>query len=205
MTLPPIHRSTALYLSWIGALCGTFVLLLSEILPVPLPFATPAGFFTAVVEVEVFFVLLVWPLFVPSLLRGDGAAPALLLYIAMLLLFSLPLAMIGANVSSVEASGLLRSRAQVAALAALSAGIAARLPSALPWYLLGVFWISAAHPFWFYLQHQLGAKAPGISVYLSPFWGAAVAESGPAWVQTGLYGTVGLVLLGLAAKRKAAP
>ena len=205
MALPPIHQSTALYLSWIGALCGAFVLLLAEILPVPLPFATPAGFFTAVVEVEIFFVLLVWPLFVPALLRGGCAAPALLLYVAMLLVFSLPLAMIGANVSSVEAAGLLRSRAHVAALAVLAAGIAARLPSALPWYLLGVFWISAAHPFWFYLQHQLGAKAPGISVYLSPFWGAAVAESGPAWVQTGLFGVAGLVLLGLVAKRKAAP
>jgi hypothetical protein len=205
MAFPPIHQSTALYLSWIGTLCGAFVLLLADLLPFPLPFATPASFFTAVVQVEIFFVLLVWPLFVPSLLRGGCAAPTLLLYIAMLLLFSLPLAMIGANVSSVDAGGLMRSRAHIAALAALAAGVAARLPSAMPWYLLGVFWISAAHPFWSYLQHQVGAKAPGISVYLSPFWGAAVAESGPAWVQIGLFGAAGVALLAFTTKRKAAP
>ena len=205
MTLPPLHQSAALYLSWIGALCGAFVLLLADLLPFPLPFATPAAFFLSVVEVEIFFVLLVWPLFVPSLLRGGCAAPALLLYVGVLLLFSLPLAMIGANVSSVEASGLVRSRAHLAALAALGAGVAARLPSALPWYLLGAFWVSAAHPFWFFLQHQLGAKAPAVSIYLSPFWGAAAHESAPVWVQTCLYGVAGIVLLELARKRKAAP
>jgi hypothetical protein len=204
MTLPPLHQSTALYLSWIGVLCGGFVLLLADVLPFPLPFATPANFFLAVVELELFFVLLIWPLFVPSLLRGGCAAPALMLYVGILLLFSLPLAMIGANVSSVEASGLVRSQVHVAALAALGAGVAARFPAAMPGYLLGVFWISAAHPFWFFLQHQLGAKAPSVSVYLSPFWGAA-AGSSPVWVQTGLFGAAGLVLLALAGKRKAAP
>jgi len=204
MTLPPLHQSTALYLSWIGVLCGGFVLLLADVLPFPLPFATPANFFLAVVELELFFVLLIWPLFVPSLLRGGCAAPALMLYVGILLLFSLPLAMIGANVSSVEASGLVRSQVHVAALAALGAGVAARFPAAMPGYLLGVFWISAAHPFWFFLQHQLGAKSPSISVYLSPFWGA-VAGSGPAWVQIGVFGAAGLVLLALAGRRKPAP
>jgi hypothetical protein len=203
MTLPPIHQSAALYLSWIGGLCGGYFVLLGGLLPFPLPFATPANFFASIVELEIFFVLLVWPLFVPSLLRAGCAPPALLLYVAVLLLFSLPLAMIGANVSSVEAAGLVRSRALVAALAALGAGVAARLPSALPWYLLGVFWLSAAHPFWFFLQHQLGARAPAISVYLSPFWGAAADETAPAWVQAGFFGAAGLILLVLAGKRKA--
>src|SRR5262245_17510808 len=205
MTLPPLHQSAALYLSWIGGLCAGIVIFLSDLLPVPLPFATPANFFGAIVELELFFVLLIWPLFVPSLLRTGCGAPMLLLYVGVLLLFSLPLAMIGANVSSVEAAGLLRSRAHVAALAALGAGVAARWPSALPWYLLGVFWVSAAHPFWYFLQNQLGAKAPAISVYFSPCWGAAAAESAPAWVQTGLFGVAGLALLALAGKRKAAP
>jgi hypothetical protein len=205
MQLPPLHQSTALFLSWIGGLCGGFVLLLADVLPFPLPFATPASFFGAVVELEIFFVLVVWPLFIPSLLRAGCATPMLLFYVAILLLFSLPLALIGANVSSAEASALVRSRAHVAALAVLGAGVAARLPSSLPWYFLAVFWVSAAHPFWFFLEHQLGANAPSISVYLSPFWGAAAAGSAPAWVQTGLYGAAGLLLLGLAGKRKAAP
>ena len=204
MTLPPLHQSAALYLSWIGGLCAGIVVLLGNVLPFPLPFATPANFFSSIVELEIFFVLLVWPFFVPSLLRGGCAAPMLLLYVAALLLLSLPLAMIAANVSSVEAAGLVRSQAHVAALAALGAGFAARLPGALPAYLLGVFWLAAAHPFWFFLQNQLGAKAPAVSVYVSPFWGAVAAEGTPAWVQTAVFGVGGLVLLALAAKRKAA-
>jgi hypothetical protein len=67
-----------------------------------------------------------------------------------------------------------------------------------------VFWLSAAHPFWSFLAHQMGAKSPAVSVYLSPFWGAVAAESAPAWVQAALYGLGGLALLGLAGRRGAA-
>ncbi|MBI3856161.1 MAG: hypothetical protein HY293_10780 [Planctomycetes bacterium] len=201
MTLPPLHKSAALYLSWIGGLCGAIVLLLADLLPFPIPFATPGSFFASLVELEIFFVLLVWPLFVPSLLREGCGAPMLLAYVAALLLFALPLVMIGANVSSVGTAELLRSQALVSALAALGAGVAAKLPKALPWYLLGVFWVSAAHPFWFFLQHELGAKAPAVSVYISPFWGAVAEGAAPAWVQTGLFGIAGLLLLALAPRK----
>jgi hypothetical protein len=204
MAFPPLHKSAGLWLAWIGGLCGAIVLLLADLLPFRLPFATPENFFACIVELEIFFVLLVWPLFVPSLLREGFEAPLLLVHVGVLILFALPLVLIGANVASVGASGLARSQALVAALAALGAGVAARLRPALPWYLLAVFWVSAAHPFWFFLQHQLGAKAPAVSVYLSPFWGVVAAEAAPAWVQTGLYGVAGLVLLTLARRKAAA-
>jgi hypothetical protein len=203
MGFPPLHKSAALWLAWIGGLCGAIVLLLADLLPFRLPFATPENFFACIVELEIFFALLVWPLFVPALLREGFAAPLLLVHVGVLILFALPLVLIGANVASVGAADLARSQALVAALAALGAGVAARFRPALPGYLLAVFWVSAAHPFWFFLQHQLGAKAPAISVFLSPFWGAVVSESAPAWVQTGLYGAAGVVLLTLA-RRKAA-
>jgi hypothetical protein len=205
MTLPPLHKSAALYLSWIGGLCGAVVLLLADLLPFPLPFATPKNFFACVVAVQIFFILLIWPLFVPGLLREGLAPPALLAYVAVLVLFALPLVLIGANVASVGAAGLVRTQALVAALAALGAGVAARLPSSLPWYLLGAFWISAAHPFWSFLGDQLGAKAPAVSVYVSPFWGAVADRGAPAWVQTGLYGTAGVVLLALSRRKAASP
>ena len=202
MALPPLHRAAALYLSWIGGLCGAIVLMLAEILPFQLLFATPGNFFACIVSVELFFILLAWPLFVPSLLKEGIAPPALLAYVAVLVLFALPLVLIGANVSSVGGASLVRSQALVAGLAALGAGMAARLPSALPWYFLGVFWISAAHPFWAFLGDQLGASAPAISVYVSPFWGAFDGRGAPAWVQTVLYGAAGLALLALP-RRKA--
>jgi hypothetical protein len=204
MTLPPLHKSAGLYIAWIGGLCGAIVLMLADVLPVRPSFATPENFFSCMVVLELFFILLLWPLFVPAILRDGVPPPALLAYVGLLLLFALPLLLIAANVASVGTAGLVRSQLLVAALAALGAGVAARLPSALPWYLLAVFWISAAHPFWAFLGDQLGAKAPAVSVNLSPFWGAEVERSAPAWVQTGLYGAAGLALLAVRPRKAAA-
>jgi hypothetical protein len=204
MTLPPLHKSAGLYMAWIGGLCGAIVLMLADVLPIRFAFATPENFFSCMVVLEIFFILLLWPLFVPSILREGVPPPALLAYVGLLLLFALPLLMIAANVASVGTGTLVRSQLMVAALAALGAGVAARLPSALPWYLLAVFWISAAHPFWSFLGDQLGAKAPAVSVYLSPFWGAVVERSTPAWVQTALYGAAGLALLAIKPRKAAA-
>jgi len=204
MAFPPLHKSAALYLAWIGGLCGAIVLMLADLLPFRLAFASPDNFFACIVELEIFFALLVWPLFVPALLRECCAGPMLLAYIGVLLVFALPLLLIAANVANVDAGSVARSQVLVAALAALGAGVAARFRAALPWYLLGVFWLSAAHPFWAFLQHQMGGKAPSVSVYLSPFWGAVAGPSAPAWVQAALYGLGGLTLLGLAGRKGAA-
>jgi hypothetical protein len=194
MTLPPLHRSAGLYLSWIGALSGGVMLLLGEVFPFPLPFATPAAFFVSLVEVEIFFVLLVWPLFVPSLKKEGIRGLTLIVSAAILILFALPLLLIGANVSGVDAAGLLRSQAQVAGLAALGAGIASRRNSDLPWYLLAVFVLSTLPPLSFYLENQMQAKAPLGTAYLSPFWAAADGGAA-AWVQSAFAGLGGLVLL----------
>jgi hypothetical protein len=195
MTLPPIHKAAGLYLSWIGALCGAVLLLLGNLLPYPVPFATPANFFLCIVELEVFFALLIWPLFVPALMKDGAQGLGLLSYVAVLILFALPLVLIGANVSSVDGAVLVRTQALVAGLAALGGGVAARQPVRMPWYLLGVFWLSTALPLWMYLSRELGARAPSVSVYASPFWGAAAEAGGPAWVQAGVAGAAGLILL----------
>jgi hypothetical protein len=194
-SLPPIHKATGLYLTWIGVLCGAVLLLLGNLLPYPVPFATPGNFFLCIVELEVFFALLVWPLFVPALLKDGAQGLPLLSYVAVLILFALPLVLIGANVSSVDAAVLVRTQALVAGLAALGGGVAARKPERMPWYLLGVFWLSTAPPLWTYLSREMGARAPAVSVYASPFWGAAVEAGGPAWVQAGVAGAAGLILL----------
>jgi hypothetical protein len=195
MTLPPLHKSAGLYLSWIGGLCGAVLLLLGNLLPYPVPFATPGNFFLCIVELEVFFALLVWPLFVPGLQKDGVQGPMLLAVVGVLILFALPLVLIGANVSSVDAATLVRSQGLVVGLAALGGGVAARKPALTPWYLLIVFWLSAAPPFWMYLSREMGARAPAVSVYASPFWGAAAEAGAPAWVQAGVAGAAGLLLL----------
>ena len=195
MTLPPLHRSSGLYLSWIGGLCGAVVLLLGDVFPFPLTFATPAAFFLCLVQVEVFLVLLVWPLFVPSLQKDGIQGPLLAASIAVLLLFALPLLLIGANVSGVGAAGLLRSQALVAGLALLGGGVASKRNGALTWYLLAVFLLSTLPPLGLFLSDQLGGKAfSSGSSYVSPFW--AAASDGPAaWVLGALSGGVGLGFL----------
>jgi len=204
MPLPALHRSAALYLSWIGGLCGAVILLLADVLPFAVSFATPAAFFTCIVELELAFILLAWPLFVPGLMRETAPAPMVLVHIGALLLFALPLVLIGANVAGVGASAVLRSQALVGALAALGAGVSARFRASLPWYLLGAFWLSAVHPFWAFLEDQMGARCPGAAAYLSPFWGAAASRSDPVWAQAAVFGVTGIVLLALAARRRPA-
>ena len=173
MSLPPLHRASTLYLSWIGALCATVVVLLGNVFPFPLPFATPDAFFLSLVEVELFFALLAWPLFVPSLEKDGIRGPALLASVAVLILFALPLLLIGANVSGIDTTGFVRSQAHVCGLAALGAGFASRLKAAMPWYLLAVFVLSTLPPLSCYLESQMQARAPLSTAYLSPFWGAA--------------------------------
>jgi hypothetical protein len=164
------------------------------VLPFPVTFATPANFFLCLVQVEVFFALLVWPFFVPALGRQGAQGLQHLAHIAVLLVFALPLVLIAGNVSSVPAAGLLRSQALVAGLAVLAAGFAARLRNAVPGYLAGVFALSALPPFEYFLQQQLGATSPGATVWVSPFW-AAAAGGAPAWVLAGVAGAAGVVLL----------
>ena len=201
MRLPPLHAPARLYLAWIGGLCGAVVLMLADLLPYPLPFATPDAFFGAVVASEIFFVLLIWPLFVPGLVKASGSAPAVLAYAGALILFALPLVLIAANVSGVGAGGVVRSQVLVAALTAPGAAVAARFRSAMPVYFLAAFWLAAAHPFWGFLGHEMGAAAPRLSIYVSPFWGAVADQGAPAWVQAALYGVGGLVLLTFPARK----
>jgi len=194
MTSPSLRRSTGLYLSWIGGLCGAVVVLLGNIFPQPLPFATPEAFFVSLVEVEVFFALLVWPLFVPSLEKDGIRGLALAGPVAALVVFALPLLLIGANVSGVGAAGVVQSQALVAGLAFLGAGVASRLRGAMPWYLFAVFLLSTLPPLSRYLETQMQARAPLSSAALSPFWGAAAG--GPAaWIQAALAAAAGLGLL----------
>lgn len=194
MRLPALHQSTGLYLTWIGLLCAAVVLLLGDALPFPVTFATPANFFLCLVQVEVFFALLIWPFFVPALGRQGAQGLQLGAYILVLVVFALPLLLIAANVSSVQAGGLIRTQALVAGLGLLAAGFAARLRNALPGYVAGVFAFSALPPFELFLKHQLGAKAPGAIPWVSPFW-AASADGAPAWVLAGVAGVAGIVIL----------
>src|SRR6185295_5425704 len=183
-----------LYLTWIGLLCAAVVLLLADVLPFPVTFATPANFFLCLVQVEVFFALLVWPFFVPARGRQGAQGLQFAAYLLVLLVFALPLLLIAANVSSVPTATLLRTQALVAGLGLLAAGFAARLRNAVPGYVAGVFALSTLPPLELFLKHQLGAKSPGAIAWISPFW-AASADGAPAWALAAVAGAAGIVIL----------
>ncbi len=53
-------------LAWVGFLCGALVAALADVLPVRLPFVRPDNLFVCLTEIQVFFALFAWPLFLPT-------------------------------------------------------------------------------------------------------------------------------------------
>src|ERR1043166_6101296 len=119
-------KAVPLYLAWLGTLCGGVLILLSDALPVRLGLVRPDTFFVCLTEIEVAFVLFVWPLFIPSLLSPVAARRGvrLLLDVAVLLVAALPLDLIAANISNVDLAAFFRARAVVGSVAAFAAALA---------------------------------------------------------------------------------
>src|SRR5262249_30372937 len=156
-----------LYLTWLGVISSMLILSLADVLPFKVSFVRPDNLFVCMTECQVFFVLLVWPLFIPSITREEpdpdpqaGAVHLLLLQISVLLVFALPLALICSNVANVSALTFLRGQALVAALAAFVSVLYAvtmeRKWRVGPWYFLGMFLASAGLPFAAYLARDFG-------------------------------------------------
>lgn len=186
MNSPPRrgHAPILLPLLWLGFLCGTVVAALGEVLPWRLSFVRPGNLFVVLAEVQVFFVLFLWPLFVPSL-AGKGEAGRMFLHAGVLVLLGIPPALVGAGISAVGPAAFLRVQFLVAASAALAGavllvGVRRGCPVG-PWYLLGAFAAAGLAPYAAFLHYEFGPREelPWI-VVLSPFWGASRPEgSGP--------------------------
>lgn len=202
MSSPPNQGRTPilLFLLWMGFLGGTVVLPLGEFLPGGLSLVKPENFFVALVEVQIFFVLFLWPLFV-SQVRGAGEVRMVFLQTGILILMGLPLLLVGAWISGVGWAGFLRGQFLVASWGVLAGvvfleGLRRGLPIG-PWYLLGAFTLAGLVPYAAFLHLELGAreKLPWI-VVLSPFWGGVSCVEGEgAWLQ-GILATAaaGLIL-----------
>jgi hypothetical protein len=186
----------ALYLSWVGTLSGTLLLLLGDVLPVRLPFVRPDTVFVCLLEVEVAFLLFIWPLFVlrraerPPGSEGRGLV-GLLGDAGLLLVASLPLTMIAANISNVGGADVGKAVAFLAAMAAFPACLlsfaAGRRWPAAPGYFLAAFLVSALLPFLRFLEGPTWDWASG----LSPFWAAGAGDFlWPAAVYGGLAAAV---------------
>lgn len=174
---PP--RSLPLHLAWIGLLCGTLLILLGDVLPFRMPFVRPDTLFLCLLEVEIAFLLFVWPLFIPTLggrVYGEGA---------LLLAASLPPSLVAANVSNVPAGAFIASLALVGALGAFPASILdlgeRRRLRVAPWLLLAAFAASTLLPF---VRFVAGSEWSWLSM-ISPFWSAGERDF---WAPAAIYG-----------------
>lgn len=209
MDRAPLQRTVVLYLAWLAAIGGALIVMLGDLLPIPLTFVRPETLFTCFLECQVFFVVMVWPLFLPPLIREGAAATNLMAQIAVLLVFSLPLALLTADISDASPRTFIAGQLLIAVLAGFVAGLYTLAGSrgwrVGPWYTLGAFVVSAGLPFLGFLSHEVARSESGpgpdltFLAAVSPFWGAAHAAEGTALVQSILYGVLAGGLFGAAA------
>jgi hypothetical protein len=183
-----VQKAAVFYLTWVGALCGSVVLLLADILPFPIPFATPENFLVCLTEVQLFFILFCWPR------AFQTPAPMAFLHVAALILLALPLTLLAANVSNVAMPGLLRGQTLVAAWGVFGSGVTsfgeARRIATGPIYILTVVVLSAILPFWSFLDGGMAQF-----VWFSPFWAVLPGTAVAAWLQAALFGGAGIALM----------
>jgi len=193
-------KSIPLHLAWLGTLCGSLLLMLADVLPFRLGFVRPETLFVSLTEVELAFVLLAWPAFLPSL---GPSVRSLFVEGALLFAAAVPPAVVAANVSNVGPGEFLRAQAIPASLAALAAALhvlgSARGWRVGPWYVLSIFILSAGIPFAAFVSGGGMPWAPAIS----PFWAVARTDGTAAAV----FSISALVFLGAAGvgRRKAGP
>jgi hypothetical protein len=129
----------------------------------------------ALVVGQVFFLIVLWPLFERRAAQRDLAGA--LARLASLLLLSAPLVVLAARLAEVDAWALVRSQVLVLMLGVTAAG-AVRLPRFVTWYYPTVFLLSAVVPFAAYLLYQEGRVATGWAEPVSPLWAAGNVAAG---------------------------
>ena len=147
----------------------------------------------ALVVGQVFFLIILWPLFERRAVRG-GLRDALV-RLASLMLLSAPLVLLTARLAEADARALVRDQALVLMLGVSVAG-AVRLPRFTTWYYPVVYVISAVVPFVAYLLQEEGGVVAGWASSFSPFWAAgSVAAGAGSVVPLIVFGCVGVASL----------
>ncbi|HTF55952.1 MAG TPA: hypothetical protein VK661_01675 [Planctomycetota bacterium] len=209
-----VPRALALYLAWTGLTCGALLVAIGGMLPFGLSSMGPDGIFLCLMEVELFFVTVLWPFFMPRLLRpavegaiktaGPGAESHLLiLQVGVLLVVALPLALVTQDLSQITVGQFFRGHLLVGAIACFVTALVGQLGWARtrPWYFLAFFTFSALFPFLGFLSGEVGggSRLEFLAV-LSPFWAAAQLQPGASisWApgaQAAVFGLLAVALL----------
>jgi hypothetical protein len=213
-----VPRAIGLYLVWLSFISGVLLLAMGDVLPLRLGFITPENAFTCLIEAELFFVLVIWPFFIPRLLvpRAPGVAPApaspgvvvptgvsgeghlLVLQVCVLFVVAMPIAFLCQNLGNVGAREFFTGHLLVATAASFVAALfslgAERQARLGPWYILGFFVASALLPFLHFLAGAFAGRSLRFLSALSPFWGASLLDEATPLVSAGLFGGAALAL-----------
>lgn len=195
-----LQRTILVYLSWLAFVSVGLVAVLADVLPFVPAYVRPDNLFHFLVEAELFFVLVLWPLFIPKILaeETDAKANILLLQVVVLFVFVLPLAFLCQSISNLDLWTFFKGQLQVAVLASFIAALftfaAAKKWKIGPAYYLGFFVLSAGLPFLYYLLYEYANASPGFLAAFSPFWAASRLDA-TVVVQCAVFGAVTVALL----------
>ncbi len=207
-----VPRAIVMYLLWLGLISGVLIVAMADALPVKLGFIRPENVFTLLIEAELFFVLVIWPFFVPRLLKpvtidlAKGTETHLLvLQVLVLFVVALPVALLSTSLADVGAGEFLRGHLLVAVTASFVAtlhDLAERRTIAFaPWYFLAMFAIAGFAPF----ADALRSGSPGVLSAISPFVAATQLDGSAPLVMSGVFGvfTVATMIVSPFALRRA--
>ncbi len=214
MSRVSLHQTIVLYLSWLAVITGAMLIALAGAIPFTSFLITPADTFQYLIYTQLFFVLVIWPGFIPKILAEESARPigdhaplqagsvnVLLLQVVALSLFVLPIAMICMNVSTLDFATFFKGQLLVIVMASFVAALFAlgveRKWKMRAWYYAAFFVASAGFPFAAFVAWDAFGTSLQFLASLSPFWAASHINSGSTpLVQSAIYGgaTIGLLL-----------
>jgi hypothetical protein len=169
----------------------------------------PASLFSAYAAAVLFYLLFLWPLWIPSALRaeaagGAGARPGLTLagHLVFFAALGAPFGLLCARLADAGPGAAWRSVAVLAAAAACVAAAFARgadRPRRDVLYQAAAWTLCAAAPLLYYLGREWGGSDWRWLAAVSPFRGAADPGAATAWgplwiVQAGGYGLLAIAL-----------
>lgn len=202
-----MQKAVLIYLVWLGILSAAILAVLSKAFPIELDFVGDETLYLCLVEAELIFIYFVWPLFIPSTLvestRVQDSVTTVLLQVFLLVLFSIPLALLCQNISNAGGGTFVKANALVIASAVL-VGFLYVLAKTVrlnlqPYYYFFLFLTQAGVPYVYFLVRSYADVDPRTGfMVLSPFWMALNPESAIIFAQIGL-AAVAAAALGVSA------
>jgi hypothetical protein len=201
-----VPRTIGLFLLWLGFISAALLAATADLLPFGLGAMGPESAFTCLIQAELFFVLAIWPFFIPRVVvprmevpAGISAeGPLLVLQVCAMFVVAMPLALLCQMLGSVGARAFFVGHLLVATAGAFVAALFGTGPErparVAPWYFLAFFAASGLVPFAHYLSLEYSGPSLRALSAVSPFWSAADLDRGAPLVSSLLFGAGALAL-----------